>query len=157
MSSSRALANHKLYLAKIQLAAWRAQLQEQQLGANVLSQAFLPAVQGHLVEAYGWLLLTLIDVGEPSAGSLPHSVDQLPDIPPGKAAPGSLIELQGLEQGGWLAELLKPPQAHATPVSRGPGNLAVTTTSAAGLEEATVWCASMEAIIERLGDSLDEC
>ena len=157
MSSSRALANHKLYLAKIQLAAWRAQLQEQQLGANVLAQAFLPAVRGHLLEAYGWLLLTLIDVGEPPSGSLPHSVDQLPDIPPGKAAPGNLIELQGLESGGWLAELLAPQPAEATAMSRRPGNLATSTTSAAGLEEASVWCASMEAIIERLGDSLDEC
>ena len=156
MSSSRALANHKLYLAKIQLAAWRAQLQEQQLGVNVLSQAFLPAVRGHLLEAYGWLLLTLIDVGEP-AGSLPHSVDQLPDIPPGKAMPGALIELQSLEHDGWLADLLAPLQAPATPVSRRPGNLAVNSMSAAGLEEAAVWCASMEAVIERLGDSLDEC
>lgn len=156
MSSSRALANHKLYLAKIQLAAWGAQLQEQQLGANLLSQAFLPAVRGHLLEAYGWLLLTLIDVGEP-AGSLPQSVDQLPDIPPGKAVPGNLIELQSLEQDGWLADLLTPPQAHATSVSRRPGNLAANSTSAAGLEEAAAWCTSMEAVIERLGDSLDEC
>ena len=157
MSSSRALANHKLYLAKIQLAAWRAQLQEQQLGATVLSQAFLPAVRGHLLEAYGWLLLTLIDVGESPSGSLPHSVDQLPEIPAGKVAPGNLIELQVLEKGGWLAELLAPPAADTSTVSRRPGNLATRTIPTAGLEEASVWGASMETIIERLGDSLDEC
>lgn len=154
MSSQRAQANHSLYLAKIQLATWREKCSQEELPASVLSQAFLPAVRLHLLEAYGWFLLTLIDV-EPAAGRVPEGVAELPAIPAGKARPGDLNELQRLEQSGWLADL-KVSQLRTSPASSRGANLAAAGSGYPGPEEAAQWCQAMSEVIERLGDSLDE-
>ena len=156
MSSTRALANHSLYLAKIQLSAWDGELNAQQLPASILTQAFLPAVRAHLLDAYGCLLLTLIDANE-AGDPLPQCVAQLPGVAPGKASPGSLNELQRLEQDGWLAALRQAPQLALPAVSKSSANLATAAAPGTGFDEATMWCSSMEKVIETLGDSLDEC
>ena len=154
MSSQRAQANHSLYLAKIQLAAWREQRAQEQIPATVLSQAFLPAIRHHLVEAYGWFLLNLIDV-EATDGTPPVSVDTLPPIPPGKALPGDLNELRRLEQSGWLAELLAPVRRDAASPSSA-ANLAVAGPAAPGPDDVAAWCSAMGEVIDRIGDTLDE-
>jgi len=156
MSSTRALANHSLYLAKIQLSAWQGQLEAQQLPVALLGQAFLPAVRAHLLDTYGWLLLTLIDAPE-SSGPLPRFVAELQSVAPGKATPGSLNELQRLEQHGWLAALQQSPQLAPSASNKSRGNLAATEVPATGFDEAASWCDSMETAIETLCDSLDEC
>lgn len=156
MSSTRALANHSLYLAKIQLSSWVGQLEAQQLPVTVVAQAFMPAVRGHLLNAYGYLLLTLIDASD-SGEPLPQCVAQLPAVAPGKASPGTLNELQRLEQEGWLKALLELPELTPSAANKSPGNLASAAMPASGVDEATLWCNSMEKAIETLGDSLDEC
>ena len=154
MSSSRAQANHALYLAKIQLASWRHALAAQDIPVTTLTAAFLPAARAHLRVAYGWFLLAVT------------GAQQYPDIPPGgcadlsavaegKAEPPEIREFRRLEAGGWLAELLAE---HAAPAGTGrtPGNLAAGSSDTPGVEQVAQWVGHLEALFERMSDSLDE-
>ena len=154
MSSSRGRANHSLYLAKILLAAWRRELDELSLPHRVLCQAYLPGVRSHLLEAYGWFLLDIVGSTELPL-SPPQSCDALPELAPGKAMPGEIMEFRRLEAGGWLAELLQGPiDIYAAP-ARSQGNL-VTAQEFPGPEQVQTWVEEMAACFERMGDSLDE-
>lgn len=154
MSSSRALANHNLYLAKIQLSGWRHALAAQDIPAVTLTQAYLPAVREHLLAAYGWFLLEISGI-EQMGDKPPRGCAELPDIAAGKAVPGEIREFQQLESEGWLAELLSEGDvpARAAPMQ---GNLAVTAPESASCEQVQLWINNLSAVFDRMSDSLDE-
>jgi hypothetical protein len=155
VSSARAQANHRLYLAKIQLAAWRRALDEQEVAASTLTQAFQPAVQQHLRSAYGYFLLAISGC-EDSTAEPPGCCDELPPVPPGRSIPGEIREFQQLELGGWLAELLAQP-APGPLGERSRDNLASPVAARSGPETAAHWIQQLERLFDRMGSALDEC
>lgn len=158
MNSARSRANHKLYLARIVLAAWREALQREDIARGTLSQAFRGAVSSHLFDAYGWLLLALAGV-EDLPRSPPRSCADLPEVAPGRAVPGEIRELQQLEAGDWLAVLTgdESDSYPETPAAAArPGQLPVTQTDFPGPEPLAAWADQLEALMQRMGDSLDE-
>lgn len=154
MSSSRARANHGLYLAKIQLSGWRHALAAQDIPAVTLTQAYLPAVREHLLAAYGWFLLEISGTEQPG-GKPPRGCAGLPDIAAGRAVPGEIREFQQLESAGWLAELLADGDVSVR-VAPTQGNLAVAAPELASCEQAQQWISNLEALFGRMSDSLDE-
>jgi hypothetical protein len=155
MSSSRARANHGLYLAKIQLSGWRHALDAQNVPAVTLAQAYMPAVREHLLGAYGWFLLE-VSGAEQLGDKPPRGCAGLPDIAAGRAVPGEIREFRQLESEGWLAELLSEGEVftRGAPMR---GNLAVAAPELAGCEQAQRWLHKLEALFDRMSDSLDEC
>ena len=157
MSSQRARANHSLYLARIQIAAWQSQLAEQQIPSRTLAQAFLPAIANHLRTAYGSFLLALSGFNDNEV-EIPRGTAELPTIAEGKMLPPEVTEFSMLEQEGWLQELLAATdfgvvnQRSSTPV---PGALAVAP-AAVSPDQALAWCDALESLFDRMGDSLDE-
>ena len=152
MSTARGQANHAIYLSRILLDAWHRDLGAQSTAAPTLAQAYLPAIRRHLVEAYGWFLL---EVTRP--GSLPDQpprcLADLPAIAEGKATPGEIREFERLEESGWVADMLGDDVGVGAPASA--GNLAVAA-PAAGPEQAEHWVDQLQALFDRMGDSLDE-
>ena len=155
MSSGRARANHSHYLAKILLSAWRAEADKQSLPQRVLSQAFLPAIRLHLLDAYGWFLLDISGITD-LPPEPPHSATALPDPPDGKAVPGEIREFLQLEQEGWLRDLQQALVDPPTVVRATPGNLA-TAADFSQPPQAQDWVDALGSSFERMGDSLDEC
>ena len=154
MSSSRAQANHGLYLAKIQLSGWRHALAAQDVPAVTLNQAYLPAVREHLLGAYGWFLLEVSGT-EQQGTRPPRGCAGLPGIAAGRAVPGEVREFRQLETSGWLAELLSEGDVLAR-TAPAQGNLAVAAPEAAGCEQVQQWINNLEALFDRMSDSLDE-
>ena len=154
MSSARAQANHKLFLAKIQLAAWRQAMAAQDIPAIVLTQAFLPAVRDHLMQAYGYFLLAVSGI-EQVPGRPPAGCGELPDIARGQAISGEIREFEQLEKDGWLAQLLAEPDDAVQSV-RAAGNLAVASPLSADSGSVQQWVDHLEALFARMSDSLDE-
>ena len=158
MSSPRGLANHALYLARIQLAAWRADIDREVIPASILAQAFAPAVCEHLRQAYGWFLLTLIGAGD-TTGAPPRCCEELPNIAQGKALPGEVHEFAQLEQDGWLADLLAfniTPITSNRPLAGSVSNLAVATPAYPSLADVTLYVDQLDAHMARMSNSLDE-
>lgn len=155
MSAARGRANHGLYLARILLDAWREALRHEELPAAVLTQAFLPAVRQHLVDAYGWFLLAVMQV-EPLPERPPAGCRELPPVPEGKAVPGEIRELAQLEAGGWLAAMLAADHMVVAGGARRPGNLAIAAPATPGPDAAQQWLEQLGALFDRMGDSLDE-
>ena len=155
MSSTRAQANHRLYLAKIQLAAWRRALAGQEVAASTLTQAFQPAVEQHLRSAYGCFLLAVSGCQD-STAEPPGCCDELPPVPPGRSIPGEIREFQQLELSGWLADLLAQP-APGQPSARSRDNLASPVAARSGPETAAHWIQQLELLFDRMGSALDEC
>ena len=153
-ANSRARANHSLYLAKIVLSAWRRELERQDTPATVLAQAFHGAAREHLIAAYGWFLLAICRGDSPAHG-LPRSCDELPPMPEGRVFPGEINEFRQLETSGWLADMLRD-QEIAAPTPRQQGNLAVAAGDLPGTGQVAKWLEQLEALFERMGDSLDE-
>ena len=115
-----------------------------------------PEVREHLLDAYGWFLLTVSEPAVPLAQP-PHSVAELPEVAEGKAIAGEVREFQQLEQAGWLAELLASQDAMpAQRSSRSPQNLAQAAPAQSGLQQFGDWAVQLEALFDRMGDSLDE-
>jgi hypothetical protein len=154
MNSSRALANHGLYLAKIQLSGWRHALAAQDIPVVTLTQAYLPAVREHLLAAYGWFLLEVSGT-EQLGGKPPRGCAGLPGIAAGRAVPGEIREFQQLESEGWLAELLSEGDVSVRAASI-QGNLAVAAPELASCEQVQQWINNLEALFDRMSDSLDE-
>jgi hypothetical protein len=154
VSSARALANQKLYLAKIQLAAWRQAMAAQDVPAMVLTQAFLPAARAHLMEAYGYFLLAVSGL-EQVPGRPPASCTELPDVATGQAISGEIREFEQLEKDGWLAQLLAEPD-NAVQSVRAASNLAVGSPLSADSASVQQWIDHLEALFARMSDSLDE-
>jgi len=155
MSSARAQANQKLYLAKIQLAAWQRALAAREVAAATLTQAFLPAVRQHLLGAYGWFLLA-VSGQEQLPGEPPRCCAELPAIAAGMAVPGEIREFEQLETSGWLAALLAEPD-EAVQQARTRDNLASAAPVLPAVEDAGQWIDQLEAVFQRMSDSLDEC
>ena len=153
-ANSRARANHALYLAKIVLSAWQRELERQDTPARVLTQAFHGAAREHLIAAYGWFLLSISHSGAPARG-LPRSCDELPPMPEGRVFPGEINEFRQLEASGWLADMLRDPELF-TAAPRQQGNLAVAAADLPGAEQVGSWLDKLEALFERMGDSMDE-
>lgn len=160
MSSLRGRANHKLYLARILLAGWREALRCERLPALVLSQAYFEPVREHLIGAYGWFLLAVIDA-DAAPALLPRRCADLPRVLEGRAIPGEIAEFRHLEAEGWLAELLREREEIASGsvgdrLSRHPQNLAVVAPALPGPDEVAQWAERLETLFDRMGTSLDE-
>ncbi len=152
MGSSRGRANHSLYLGRILLGAWRREAGEESVPAATLSQAYLPAVRAHLIDAYGWFLLE-ITRPEPLPAQPPRCTSELPGIAQGKALPGEAREFERLEQSGWLAQMLE--ETGELRVSASPDNLA-SGPAFITPDDAAAWAEALQALFDRMGDSLDE-
>ena len=132
-----------------------AELEREELPANVVLEAAGIAVREHLLEAYGWFLLELAGAGEPQ-GAPPRSVDALVRLY-GLSEPlrGELVELAQLEQRGWLGGLLAaPPATGAAPQTR-PDQLSVVEQSWSP-EQLRAWHDGLAEIIDRMAHGLDE-
>lgn len=154
MSAPRARANHSLYLAKILLGNWRAELEAQDIPSRTLCEAFMPATRNHLRDAYGWFLLEISQLDD-AATAPPRCVAELPAIPEGRAEAGELRECRQLEEGGWLAQLLQQGQVPVR-ASSVPGSLAAPAADSAEFADVTEWHTELGALFERMRDSLDE-
>jgi len=155
MTSARGQANQKLYLARILLSAWREAIAAQQLPAQVLTQAFLPAIRQHLGDAYGWFLLE-VSGGDAAAQALPRNCGDLPAPAEGQVVAGEIREFQQLETTGWLATMLQAEDAVSLPGTRSPGNLASATPHLLGPDDAETWLDNLAVLFERMSESLDE-
>ena len=154
MSAPRARANHSLYLAKILLGTWRAELEKEDIPSRTLGEAFMPAARSHLVDAYGWFLLEVSQLDN-AASTPPRRIAELPDIPEGRAEAGELRECRQLEESGWLAQLLGQQSSQAV-ASALPGSLAAPAPESPGFTDIEDWQQAMSALFERMRDSLDE-
>jgi hypothetical protein len=155
MSSSRGRANHSLYLAKILLSAWGREAGRESLPERLLCQAYLPAIRLHLLDAYGWFLLDVVGAAE-LPQQPPHSCDELPPPPTGKAEPAEIREFRLLENEGWLADLIRGAGEVVAIPARSPGNLAVGA-DFPDIGQVEAWLDRLGTCFERMGDSLDEC
>ena len=153
-ASSRARANHALYLARLVIAGWRSGLQQRTAASHTLEQAYAGGVRQHLVSAYGWFLLSVSGGPVPPDGP-PRSCDDLPAAPAGQVLPAQINEFRQLEQSGWLAELLAD-YSPELPQRRAQHSLATDTGNVPGLEQLAAWCEHMDDMFSQVGDSLDE-
>jgi len=158
LSSPRGLANHSLYLARIQLAAWREQLGREVVPAATLDLAFAPAACEHLNRAYGWFLLTLMGRSDTSV-TPPKSCSDLPDVDAGKVVSAEIREFAKLEQDGWLRDLLSVessalPQQRTVPSQL--GNLAVNKPDTLSIANVSEFADQLDAHMSRMSNSLDE-
>ncbi len=102
--------------AKIVLAAWRQDLDREDIPATTLAQAFQGGAREHLVAAYGWFLLAISQVRAASQGP-PRGCHELPAMPAGKVYPAEIKEFRQLEPAaGWelccvLPAVIFPPVA----------------------------------------------
>ena len=155
MSSARALANHELYLARIVLASWTEALARQEIAATTLAQAFAGSACEHLAAAYGWFLLEIAQAA-PLPQSPPRRCSELPDIAPGKAVPGEIRECRQLESAGWIGDMLAD-RPKLAPAGAQHNNLAVESPALPNPRQIEQWSGLLEALFDRMGDSLDEC
>ncbi|MEH6582871.1 MAG: DUF6586 family protein [Halioglobus sp.] len=153
MASPRPQANQKLYLARIVAASWRRELTAELIPATVLAQAFDGAARDHLRAAYGWFLLEIMQ-SETLPEIPPSSCADLPTLAEGKAVPGEIRELEQLERGGWLAEMLAAPAAVAQ--LKAPGSLAMSVSQVSGPDFIDQSIDNLQQIFDRMSDSLDE-
>lgn len=157
MSTARALANQKLYHARILIDSWRAALGEEQVASTVLEQAFGAPVCGHLGAAYGWFLLEIAQPPE-MPPEPPRCCADLPAVSEGRETPPEILEFRQLECEHWLASILDPVAVHSrsgVPLNNSQ-NLAVVTDQRFSPEEAARWHAQLNALFDRMTDSLDE-
>jgi hypothetical protein len=158
MSSPRALANQKLYHAKILIRYWQTAIAEENVAKTVLEQAFGSAVRDHLIGAYGWFLLEILQPDE-MPEQPPHCADDLPANTAGRETPPEINEFLQLEREGWLSTMLNPNSPFEPSVAlRNPAsqNLATVTGGEYGPDEALRWHDELVALFGRMTDSLDE-
>ena len=158
MSSARALANQKLYHAKILITAWRAGLAEEQVAKAALEQAFGQPVCRHLAEAYGWFLL---EITQPAAmpARPPACCAALAPPAEGRQTPPEILEFQHLERDPWLKQIISPEEAGSEAKNEpgaGSPNLAVIVEAVFGPDQAEASHAKLSQLFERMTDSLDE-
>jgi hypothetical protein len=152
MSQCHAQANHRLYLARLLIAAWERELDAQRVPAWTLAQAFEPAVSDHLADAYGWFLLEVARPDDLPAVP-PRRCNQLPPTAAGRERPPELREFELLEQQGWLAEVLQERRGAIAP------QRAVTSLAGAAPPEparAREWADALQALFDRMSESLEE-
>jgi len=154
MTSARALANQKLYHAKILISAWRESCLSEQVAHTVLEQAFGPAICEHLANAYGWFLLEVAQPAEMPAIP-PRCCSDLPAVAEGKETPPEIHEFVQLERDGWLGRLLSP-QFGQTGRGRDSRNLALMNDQGFSPDQAEHWLDQLSGLFDRMSDSLDE-
>ncbi len=158
MSTPRALANQKLYHAKILIAYWQKAIAEESIAKTVLEQAFGSAVRDHLIGAYGWFLLEISQPDEVPEQP-PRRCDELPAVAVGRETPPEINEFLKLEREGWLSKMLNtgspsgPSAVLHNPASQ---NLATMVVVEYGPDEALRWHDELVALFARMTDSLDE-
>lgn len=154
MPTARALANQKLYYARILANSWRLALESQSVPANVLAGAFHDSACLHLRHAYGWFLVEII---QPAVLPRvpPADSTELPALTTGKALPGEIRELQLLEQSGWIAQMLQRDEI-AVNLSKVPGNLVINVEQVPHPDRIDEWIELLTSIFTRMSDSLDE-
>jgi len=158
MSTSRALANQKLYHAKILINAWRVDLAQEEVASVVLEQAFGRAVCRYLAEAYGWFLLEITQP-ETMPTLPPACCAQLPPPGEGRQTPPEILEFQQLEGAGWLKQILQPADGATKPQSsKGAAshNLATVVSTSFGPDQAEASHSRLSQLFDRMTDSLDE-
>jgi len=160
MSSARALANQKLYHARILIDAWRTALRQEQVASSVLEEAFGEPVCQCLAQAYGWFLLEIAQATDlPSRP--PRCCAELPPVPEGREVPPEILEFQQLEKQPWLIQILDPVFGSLRRV-RTPErlnvqkNLAVASEQSLTPEETEQWHTQLSELFARMTDSLDE-
>ena len=141
-------------MARLLLEAWSDQVSSNRLEKNILEAAFAPAIRLHLLNAYGWFLLAVVRFA-PLPRQPPHSTKDLPGLSQGIAEPNEIAEYRELERHGWLANLQAlPEQGIERPLP--PGRLA-STVARLQVEDYQGICGNLEALINRMSSSLDEC
>lgn len=158
MSTSRALANQKLYHAKILIGYWQTAISEENIAKAVLEQAFGTAVRDHLIGAYGWFLLE-ITRPEEVPEQPPRRCDDLPAVAVERETPPEINEFLQLEREGWLSKMLNPRSPSgpsAVPSNPASQNLAAMAGPEYGPAEALCWHDELAALFGRMTDSLDE-
>jgi hypothetical protein len=153
LTRTRGAANQSLYLARIVLAAWDAERERQRFPEAQITAAFLPAVQRHLREAYGWFLLSVGGVDDAQAGPLPRSTEDLAAPEPGRERAPELREFALLEREGWLADLISG-RVNRGPVPR--EGLLGSDRAAPGFAVAARWAEELAATMRRMDDFLAE-
>ena len=154
MSKARGLANHSLYMARLLLSAWAETQSAAVTPIHAIDAAFAPAVRLHLLDAYGWFLLTSMRATQLPDGP-PHCVAELADRAPGIARPAEVSECQYLENTGWLAQLQAPlPKGLAR---RGLGMSLAIESAYPDISMYRNWARHVEDLFARMSDAIDEC
>lgn len=156
MDSARGLANHSLYMARLQLAAWRDAQAQAETPQSALHAAFAPAVRLHLLDAYGWFLLASCRVARLPV-TPPHSTQEMPDAPAGIGQSDAIAHCTLLEadRNSWLAQLQAPIPPGLGQIRRS-DNLAMV----GHYPDPPLMAAAHAALadlIEQWDDSVDEC
>jgi len=161
MSTPRALANQKLYCAKILIASWGEALAKEQIASTVLEQAFGQAVRDHLAAAYGWFLLEVAQPDQVPAAP-PRNCSDLPAVAEGCETPPEIREFQQLEREPWLAQILTavenqtPGHIEAALWTTSPDNLATVQGPGFTPQRAEQVHRRLNELFQRMTDSLDE-
>lgn len=158
MSTARASANQKLYHAKILTDAWQTAIAQENVAKTVLEQAFGGAVRDHLIAAYGWFLLEILQPDK-MPEQPPHCVSELPDVIAGRETPPEIKEFLQLEREGWLSKMLNPrfrPESSIARSNPSSQNLAMVAGAEYGPGEALCWHDELSTLFGRMSDSLDE-
>ncbi len=160
MSSARALANQKLYHARILIDAWRTVLRQEQVASSVLQEAFGVPVCQYLAQAYGWFLLEITQAADLPPRP-PRCCAELPRVPEGRETPPEILEFQQLEKQPWLIQILDPvfgPLRRMTASERmnSQENLAVASEQSFTPQETEQWHTQLSELFARMTDSLDE-
>ncbi len=156
MDSARGLANHCLYMARLQLVAWQDRLAQAETPQAALNAAFAPAVRLHLLDAYGWFLLASCRASQ-LPDTPPHSTHDMPAAPAGIGQSDAIAHCKLLEadRNSWLAQLQAPIPPGLGQIRRS-DNLAMAGyyPDQAMMVEAH---AALADLIEQWDDSVDEC
>lgn len=153
MASARGLANHSLYMARILASQWQTRLAEQPSESLALNAAFAPALQLHLLNAYGWFLLASVRLTTLPERP-PHSTADLPPLGQGIVAPAEVDECRHLERDGWLL-LLQTPIPNGLPTKNDTTILARSGTYPM-LDDFNAWISALDQLFARMSSSLDE-
>ena len=143
-----------MYRARILLQGWELSLARHSRAAEAVDRAYRPAVQAALGEAYGWFLMVMAGIEDPSEPDPPRRCTDLPAPETGLASAPELHEFAQLEREGWLGQMLadyrfEPGAARATLLGsdrQAPGHALV-----------ALWADRLQATMARMDDSLSEC
>ncbi len=151
MSHPLAFANRSLYHGRILIAGWRGVLVSGGECEHQVAQAFAPVIREHLLDTYGWLMLAACRVRQLPQRP-PHSVIELPSLPPGLVKPAEIEAFAELERDGWIASL------KALPIDRPPprGDQLASDAGALSVAQFERWSAELVALVAHISDVIDE-
>lgn len=161
MPQPRGQANQALYRARILLQGWELSLARDSRAAEAVDRAYRPAVQAALGEAYGWFLMVMAGIEDPSEPDPPRRCADLPAPETGLASAPELHEFAQLEREGWLGQMLADyrfePGAACAYGSPGRATLLGSDRQAPGHALVARWADRLQATMARMDDSLSEC